>query len=375
MNRPGDTPQPFYIESLALRDFRNYREAYVEFAPGINGIYGANAQGKSNLLEALFLFATGRSFRAKQLSELLRHNSERFLLELSFIKRGYRHELHMHCDGQQRRIIHNGKALRSLQDLLGLCPGVFTGPDDSELIKGPPSVRRYYLDVQLSQSDPRYLQHLARYQRALKQRNTLLRQKVSATLEAWEQQLAVSGAYIASQRALAVEDLNRRCVQLHGRLSQHTGDLALVYKGAVGTAEDLLDSYARQRSRDMLLGRTSVGPHRDEVEIELEGCPARSFASEGQQRTIVAALRLGEWQRLKERCMECPVIYMDDVANSLDSSRRALLFEALAESGQVFLSAPEALHIDGEQQRMFEVCAGAIVELTAQASSAGSHIQ
>jgi DNA replication and repair protein RecF len=331
------------LRRLRLRNFRNYQDLSVSFGPALNSIYGANAQGKSNLLEALFLFVTGRSFRSRQLSELIAHGEEAFFLDLHFDRAGMQQRLCMEMDAQGRRISHQRSVLPSLRELLGLIPGVLMGPDDIALIKGAPAGRRQFLDMQLAQVDGLYLQQLMRYQRALKQRNTLLRRHQLAAMDIWEEQLAESGAYILQERHRLVADLGQLCSQAHEELCGESLDFSLHYKGLSGDKAELLQLLQSSRQRELQSGNTAHGPHRDDWQIHLDGREARSFASEGQQRSCVTALCFAEWRRLRERSRILPILCMDDLGLSLDPGRRQRLLDVLLDCGQVFVTTPELL--------------------------------
>jgi DNA replication and repair protein RecF len=243
-------------------------------------------------------------------------------------------------------------------------------PDDIALVKGSPQLRRQYLDIQIAQASPLYLHHLARYQRAMRQRNQLLRQRTSITIEAWEHEMASAAAYIVQQRAAAVDDLSARACSLYHILTKDSESLCLHYRTGAPIEEGLqalacyyVDRYEQHRQREMELGLTSTGPHKDDLTITIQGKGSRSFASEGQQRSCVAAMRLAEWQRLKEQANQTPLLLIDDVAISLDQGRRQRLLDMLGTFGQVFLSSAYDLapHLNPESVRCFKVAEGRLL--------------
>ena len=176
-----------HLTRLYVRGFRNYEEAVLDCSPAVNVLYGDNAQGKTSLLEAIHLLMIGRSFRTTQTSELIRQGSEGFYIEAHFIRHGIEQKLRFGNNGQERRLYYNNTECLSLTSLLGVLPGVVITPDD-ELIKGPPYSRRLFLDLQISQTDPLYVHYLARYNKAMRQRNQLLRTRTLATIESWEEE-------------------------------------------------------------------------------------------------------------------------------------------------------------------------------------------
>lgn len=348
-----------HLLRLYLRDFRNYTEEVVEFANGINAIYGGNGQGKTSLLEAIYCLVAGRSFRTTRLSDLVGWGAASFSLEAHFIRHGVEQRLRLTSDGKAKQIFYNNTEQRSWSGLLGMFPGVVMTPDDNALAKGSPQVRRRFLDLQIAQVDPLYIHHSMRYQRALKQRNSMLKAKCFDAIDSWEAILAASGAYIAVKRSIAVIDLNDKVQRLYQAIAADEALLLLQYRTGgddhdIHSAEDhYLRLYRRQRAREASVGYCLVGPHRDEMIITLNGQEVRYFASEGQQRSCVAALRLAEWLRMKNLTKASPLMMIDDFGIGLDGSRRERLIELTATLGQVMLTsvdpalqASQVIHID-----------------------------
>lgn len=351
------------LKLLYLRNFRNYTEASVRFSAGINAICGPNAQGKTNLLEAIHVLMTGRSFRTSHLSDLIKFGETTFYLEAHFLKNGIDQVLKISCDGLVRKIILNTTPLPTLSALLGILVGVILSPEDSELIKGHPACRRQFLDLLISKASPLYVHHLSRYLRAMKHRNTLLKRKEFTSIGIWEEEMAISGAYVIQERKKAIEQLNQQGHPLQKTLSGNVDELSLSYKSSVPYQKQLdlddirsylLHQFERLRHREAELGSTLTGPHKDDLIPFLQDKEARLFASEGQQRSCIAALRLAEWNRLKHSLEENPLMCIDDVGISLDSDREKSLYEALAQLGQVFITSPrEDLPLPAEARKIF----------------------
>lgn len=334
------------IRALTLQNLRKYEEARFEFKNGLNWILGPNASGKTTVLEALYVLMTGRSFRTAQLSELIRHGSDYFYIEAAFTKYGLEHSLRFSYDGKERKIFHNQTAIPTSTSLLGLLKGVVITPDDAALVKGQPALRRHFLDLQIAQCDPLYVHHLTRYARALQQRNALLRLKQEGGIETWEHELAVSAAYITQHRNHATKDLSQLGGEMHVRLAEELIPFGLSYRTTAPALSELLkghylDQLKRHRKREMVLGFTLAGPHKDDLLIHLDQKEVRHFGSEGQQRTCVAALKLAEWERVKKVGDGLPLMLVDDVGVSLDATRRGRLLSHLEGLGQVFLTATE----------------------------------
>ncbi len=350
------------LNSLYLKDFRNYQEARVVFAPGLNVIYGDNAQGKTNLLEAIHLLITGRSFRTNHLRGLIRFEAPAFYLEAHFEKNGVEQLLKLNFDGEGRTLIHNATPLPSLSMLLGILNGVIISPEDHELVKGGPAARRHFLDMQISCENPLYLHHLSRYTRAMKQRNVLLRRRKVETIEIWEEQMADSALYLTLKRHETIQQLEKE-----EALKGHVDALTLSYQTSAPLNKDsqtlksyFLKQYEKYRPRELDQGNTLTGPHRDDLVIYVNGQEARFYASEGQTRSCVTSLRLAQWARLKTITEETPILCVDDVGISLDSKREKSLYDQLGSLGQVFLTSPkminelpEEAHLIGVQNNCF----------------------
>jgi DNA replication and repair protein RecF len=331
------------IKQIYLRDFRNYKEAVVDFGAAINVLMGNNAQGKTNLLEAIGLLMTGRSFRTPHLAELIRFGASTFYLEALFEKNGVEQILKFSFNGKERKIMHNAASLPSLSILLGILQGVILSPEDGSLIKGSPQKRRDFLDLLLAQGSPHYLYHLSRYWRALKQRNVLLKSCSQAQISVWEEQMALAGATLVCQRAEIVERL--------GVLSDAEGlscdKLDLIYRSSALSHAGadpavlytyFLEQFEKYRKREVELGVTLTGPHRDDLNILLKGKEARQFASEGEQRSCAVALKLAQWKWLYALAKAPPLLCIDDLGVSFDSIREEELYKRLQQVGQVFVT-------------------------------------
>lgn len=337
-----------YLSSLYLRNFRAYSEKHFSFSPHTNVIVGPNAAGKTTLLEAIHLLMTGRSFRAAQMKELIREGADSFLIEAVFIKHGIEQTLKFAYSVNERRVIYNQTHLNSLSGLLGLLQGTVLIPDDAGLIKGQPRMRRDYLDIQLAQSDPLYVHYLSRYNRAMRQRNYLLKTKNPHAIDTWENEMAKSAAYLISQRINTVAELSEIGQGLYAKLAGEGQELfCLDYQTTINQSatEHIEASYKEQlqknRHKEMMLGSTLAGPHRDDLAIQLQSKDARRFGSEGQQRSCAVVLRLAEWERLMRRGDSIPIMLLDDVGVSLDEKRRERLTSLIQSLKQVFITSTE----------------------------------
>jgi DNA replication and repair protein RecF len=344
-----------FLKSLYVRYFRNFEELAVDFTDGINEVVGANAQGKTSLLEALYFCLTGSSFRAAHLKDLIKHREKGFFVEAVFEKQAVEHRLAVSYDGALRRVFLNRTQCSSATVLLGLMTGVAFTPGDVFLVKGSPLFRRRYLDLQIAQIDPLYVHHLSRYTKALKQRNALLRQKKVETISCWEAELASSAAYLVWKRRKAISFLREMAAAFFKEFIGDSDFFDLSYRSTASHIEELeaiklhfVQEYAKRRQQEIAYRMTLVGPHRDDLQILLNEKPFREFGSEGQQHLAAISLKLAEWHYLKEQAQEMPLMIIDDFATALDATKRRLLFEKLPSLGQVFLSShvsqKESLH-------------------------------
>lgn len=335
------------IKSLYLQNFRLYDEASFTFGPGCNTIAGPNAHGKTTILEAIHLLITGSSFRTSQLTDLIRHGAEYFIVEARFDKEGMEQRIRFAYNGKEKKILYNNSPCKSSASLYGLLQGVAMTPDDVVLVKGGPSIRRQYLDLQLSQVDPLYVHFLSRYQRAMRQRNVLLKAKQEASLSAWEQEMAAAAAYLVPKREKAAKELAVTANLLQQRISGSAEQLDLTYKTPVagGAAAAYQSIWARERERDFYLGHTSVGPHKDDLTINLSGKEARFYASEGQQRSCIASMRFAGWEQLRASSGQLPLMLIDDVGVSLDGDRKQRLLDAFDDLGQLFITTADAFTV------------------------------
>jgi len=343
-----------YLSSLQLDSFRNYETLVVTFSPGLNVIHGDNAQGKTNLLEAVQYLATGRSHRTSRDADLIQEGKESLTARAQVVRKTGRIDLELRYGQRSRKQLKiNGIAERKIARLVGSLAAVFFSPDDLQLLKGPPSGRRRFLDLELSQISQNYLHHLMTYNRVITQRNTLLKQPVidSGLLSVYDQQLVASGAQLIGRRAAAVRRLSPIAAHYHDMLAEGREGLELAYQSQglaeegeadlAAIEENLRSRLERVRQEERRRQVTLVGPHRDDIGFWVAGRDARLYASQGQQRTAVLALKLAELQFMTEEIGEAPLLLLDDVASELDPHRRHYLLHAVQEGVQSFITCTD----------------------------------
>ena len=355
------------ITELTLRSYRSYETLHLAFDPGVQIFLGANAQGKTNIIEALYYAAFGRSHRTSSDAELIRVGADGAHIGLSFRRHDVPGELSFtFARGARRRITYAGESLRQ-RDLVGLLPMVLFSPEDLFLVKGAPALRRRYLDAELSQASPAYYGELLRYTRILKQRNAVLkdiRERLAAPddLPPWDAQLAKSAAYIVTRRIAAVAQLGALSARVQAVLAAGE-ELALAYEIAGAGAEDFAEDDMTEslhvwynkmlcegRARDIARAATGVGPHLDDLVLRVGGMSLRSYGSQGQQRTGALALKLAELFYLQENIGEAPILLLDDVMSELDADRRRALLDFIRhEHIQTFITATDAAYFPTER--------------------------
>ncbi|MBS0653909.1 MAG: DNA replication/repair protein RecF [Verrucomicrobia bacterium] len=343
-----------WLQHLVLRNFRNYEQAQASFCPSVNVIYGDNGQGKTNLLEAIYLISTGRSFRTKRLSDLIRTGANYFYVEAHFSKDGISQCIKIFYDEQSRKVQTNNTVHNNFNSLLGTLPGILLSPEDHALMSGSPADRRKFIDLHIAQIDPLYVYHLGRYFRAMKQRNHLLKSRSEATLAAWEMAMAPSAAYIIEKRKEALVRLGPPIGHWMDHLSHRKDSLTAKYDCSFSLRDlqgnDLVEylqaQWKKSRSKEMHLGSTLLGPHRDDLSIAISEKDAKNFSSEGQKRCGSSALRFAQWEQFYALIGAKPLLGIDDFGIQLDPERQKLLQQKLPDFGQVFLTTPVLLQID-----------------------------
>lgn len=336
---------------LRLHDFRNIEAARLEVGPRATVIVGPNGQGKTNLLEAAYLLATLRPLRASRLAELVRFGAEGCRVEGLFAFGGSQREFAVTIEDGTRQAWVDGKKVRELEEYFGGVSVVAFTPDDLALVKGGPEGRRRALDRAVFNRFPGYLAESRAYARALRSRNRLLREHAAPeVIEAFDAPLARVGARLVSRRLALVTELAPRFAEVLGRLGQGQlrGEIRYAPKAIEGAHEEaaiasaLQEALAQRLPRDRERGFTSVGPHADTLGMQLGGRPARLYASQGQQRAIVLALKIAEIENLRESHGYQPLLLLDDVSSELDRARNEQLMHHLAGmEGQVILTTTD----------------------------------
>jgi DNA replication and repair protein RecF len=327
---------------LAWKNYRNLCEGEIRPCETVNVIYGQNAQGKTNLLEAMWLFTGGRSFRGAKDAELVSREKSESAVKLDFYsgERGQNAEIKI-IQGHRAAEL-NGIPKKSCSELIGAFCAVIFSPEHIPLVSGAPVLRRNFIDSALCQCKPGYAGLLANYNRALFQRNALLKDiprhsELLDTLDVWDSRLAALGEKVVRMRTQYLERLSIPAGEMYAGICGGKENMVLQYQKS---ADHLQETLFHLRGEDIASGHTGAGPHRDDIGIEIDSLSARNFASQGQKRSAVLALKLAEAQLLAEANSENPVIFLDDVLSELDSGRQDYLLNHLG-NYQVFITCCE----------------------------------
>lgn len=318
------------IKSVELLNFRNYRELAISFDKGTNILFGDNAQGKTNILEAAYMSGTTKSHKGSRDKEMIRFGESEAHIRTIVEKQGKEYRIDMHLrQNRSKGIAVNKIPMKKASELFGILNIVFFSPEDLNIIKNGPAERRRFLDAELCQLDKIYLSDLSDYNKILNQRNKLLkdmiyRPELADTLPIWNQQLAETGKRIVKRRRYFVQELSEIVRDIHYRISGEKEEMRLIYEPSV--PEELFEAeLERFDGRDRKLCLTSVGPHRDDLLFSVRDVDIRKFGSQGQQRTAALSLKLSEIELVKKLIHDTPVLLLDDVLSELDSGRQNYL--------------------------------------------------
>lgn len=324
------------IKSLELADYRNYGSLDMKFDKGTNILYGDNAQGKTNILEAIYLTATTKSHKGSKDREIVNFEKEEAHIRAYIEKENVESRIDMHLrKSGSKGIAVDGQRIKKAGDLLGLCNVVFFSPEDLGIIKNGPAERRRFIDMELCQLDSIYLFNLNNYNKIVNQRNKLLKDiffnpDLKETLNIWDMQLVSYGSKIIERRRLFVDQLNEIILDIHKRLSGNRENLSIAYEPNV-EADDFEKNMRYSRDKDIKAKMTTVGPHRDDFSIIANGVDIRKYGSQGQQRTAALSLKLSEIELVKKIAKDNPILLLDDVLSELDSNRQNYLLNSIGD--------------------------------------------
>lgn len=336
-----------FLKNLYLRNFRNYSSFKINFSPRLNVICGDNALGKTNLLEAIYLLSTGRSFRTLNLTDLIKHKESFFYIEAEIENKQISQSIKVYYDGKEKKISQNSTVYPSFTSLLGLLPSSLYSVDDLNLIKGKPILRRKFLNIHIAQKDPLYVHHYGRFYQALKQRNHLLKTNKIHLLKSFDVELCKSGAYLIYARKKFIDLLQDPIKLSIEKLTKMDMHLKIKYNSSINFTNDLdeinqkyLEELTKNQKKDLDFKTTLLGPHRDDFYLFINGKIARDFASEAQKKLTLYALRFAEWELLNQTCEHKALFLIDDFDAHLDETHKNTLKKAIQDFSQTFITLP-----------------------------------
>lgn len=322
------------IKSLEIKNFRNYETLSIDFEEKNNIFFGDNAQGKTNILEALYLCGTTKSHKGSKDKEMIKLGQDEAHLRMIVEKDGADKKIDMHLKkNKSKGAAIDGIPIRKSSEILGIVNMVFFSPEDLSIIKNGPEMRRKFIDMELCQLDRIYLSNLDNYNKTLKQRNNLLKQilfnnSLKDTLDVWDEQLIRFGKQIIKRREKFIEELSEIVTDIHFRLSGETENLKMLYAPNVSD-DEFEKKIISNREKDLYIGSTSTGPHRDDIYFFIKDVDIRKFGSQGQQRTSALSLKLSEIELVKKKINDNPVLLLDDVLSELDRKRQNHLLNSI----------------------------------------------
>lgn len=322
------------VKSIDLKNFRNYEIEHIDFDNRTNIFYGDNAQGKTNILEAIFLSGTTKSHKGSKDFEMISFEKEEAHIKTIISKKNIDYRIDMHIKKNKAKgIAINGVPVKKALDLYGVVNIIFFSPEDLNIIKNGPSGRRKFMDMELCQLNKVYANNLINYNKALDHRNRLLKEinfnpSLKDTLDIWDSQIVRFGNEIINRRKEFIDKLNYIISPIHSKLSGGKEELTISYEPSV-EADNFEDNLAYYRERDIKMKVTEVGPHRDDVIFMINGIDIRKYGSQGQQRTTALSLKLAEIELVKEITGDTPILLLDDVLSELDGNRQNYLLNSI----------------------------------------------
>lgn len=355
------------IKSLELANFRNYEELNISFDKGTNILYGDNAQGKTNILEAIYVSATTKSHKGSKDKEIINFDKEEAHIRTYLEKENVETRVDMHLrKNKSKGIAIDGQKIKKAADLMGLLNVVFFSPEDLSIIKDGPAERRRFADMELCQLDSFYLYNLNHYNKIIGQRNKLLKDmyfqpELKETLNIWDSQLVSFGSKIIERREQFVKQLGDIIFDIHKKLSGGKEELVIAYEPDV-SIEDFEKQMKYNQDKDIRLKQTTTGPHRDDFSFVVNGVDIRKYGSQGQQRTAALSLKLSEIELVKKISKDTPVLLLDDVLSELDSNRQNYLLNSIGNIQTIITCTglDEFINNRFEINKIFKVTSGTV---------------
>ena len=355
-----------WIKNIKLKNFRNYEQLDINLGESINIFYGENAQGKTNILESIFLCSMGKSFRTNKEKEMIKLGKEKTIIEIKYEKSDREGNIKIEI-GNKKNILINGIKIKRLSELLGKINIVIFTPDDIEIIKGGPEKRRKFLDIMISQLRPNYMHILSLYQKTIKERNYYLKEikekgKDENLLEIWDEKLAEYAEKIYIYRKEFIEKIKEKIKNTHEEITHKKEEIKIEYISQCENKEKYLELLKERKKLDIIKGYTTKGIHRDDFILYINGKQTDIYGSQGQQRTAILSLKLAELQVIYEEIGEYPILLLDDFMSELDKSRRESLVSHI-QNTQVLITCTDKVIIENLKYLENNVQEGKIISI------------
>jgi len=361
------------IKRFKAENFRNIEKCDIEFTDGVNLIYGGNALGKTNVIEGIYLFSRGRSFRTAQEKDMVKYDTQGFRIGLEYDSRDGENTLEYASFGREKRRKKNGYTVKSVREMIEGFKAILFHPDDLSLVKGGPEERRAFLNVAASQCYPAYISDYSRFQTALDNRNALLKNASKGLytddgeLYAWSASMAEYASYIYLTRTEYLKKLEVYVREIGLKISDGKEEISFEYKSDIlvgGDKEEIKKEYLNiltaSTDREKIVGTSLYGPQRDDIIIKINGQPTRGFASQGQQRSIVLSMKLAEGEVIRDMFGEYPVFLLDEMLSELDESRRKFVLDTL-DGKQTVITACECEEMKPLAKNLIQIKEGQYV--------------
>ena len=353
-----------YIEKIRLQNFRNYENLEIDLNKNINIIYGENAQGKTNIIESIFLCAFGKAFRTSKEKEMIKFNEEKSLIEAFYQKKDRDGKIKIEL-GNKKQISLNGIKIKKLSELLGNINIVIFTPEDINILRDGPVKRRRFLDMMIGQLRPNYVYNLNMYTKTIEQRNNYLRQikeenKPEEMLEIWDEKLAEYGEKVYIYRKEFIEKIYNKINEIHGNITDNKETLKIEFISNCDNKEKYLKLLKERRKLDIIKGFTTKGIHRDDFVIYINGKEVNIYGSQGQNRTVVLSLKIAELNVIYEEIGEYPILLLDDFMSELDEVRRKNFLNNIKNT-QVILTGTDKIELSDVEYSIFNVKEGKII--------------
>ena len=354
-----------WAKNIKLFNFRNYENEKIALDKNINIFYGENAQGKTNIIEAIFLSSMGKSFRAKKDSEMINLDKTSATVEVNYEKKDREGKIKIEL-GKRKIIYNNGIKLKKLSELLGTINIVIFTPDDIEILKGGPQQRRKFLDIMISQLRPNYISILNTYSKIIEQRNNYLRQikeenKKIELLDIWDEKLIEYAYRISKYRNEFIEKISKKIKTIHNKITNNKEDIEIKYKTECLDIENFKRALINRRKLDIIKGYTTKGIHRDDFEVYINNKELNIYGSQGQHRTAILSLKISELEVIHDEIDEYPILLLDDFMSELDLNRKKNLLKYM-EKTQVIITCTEKLEIQNMKYIEYKVKEGKIFD-------------